>query len=131
VDKIPKKTSFAVPMMMYQTEPSFKIDKSQLVPLFDHNDPNSEAVKSLNELNDYLNVVEEVKHDIIESHSEVKDIPGKDVAVTTFGTGSTLPSKYRNGKFLFPFRISLFKVLISRINFLSTFSKCDIGWHSE
>ena len=95
---IPKKTSFAVPMMIYQTEPSFKLDKSQIRPVFDHNNPNSEAVNSLRSLNDYLNAVEEVKQDVAGSHSEA-NIPGKDVVITTLGTGSTLPSKYRNGKF--------------------------------
>ncbi|CAG8441244.1 14355_t:CDS:10 [Funneliformis caledonium] len=96
LSSIPKKTSFAVPMMMYQTEPSFKIDTSQIDPPFDHNNPDSEAVKSLNGLNDYLNVVKEVKRDVISSQSEAKHIPGRDISVTTLGTGSTLPSKYRN-----------------------------------
>ncbi|RIA93139.1 beta-lactamase-like protein [Glomus cerebriforme] len=96
---IPKKTSFAVPMMIYQTEPSFKLDNSQLGPVFDHNNPNSEAVNLLESLSDYLKVVEQVKQDVARSHSETKKnkkIPGKDVIVTTLGTGSTLPSKYRN-----------------------------------
>ena len=95
---IPKRTSFAVPMMIYQTEPSFKLDKSQIGPVFDHNDPNSEIVNLLESSNDYLNAVEEVKQDVARSHSEAENIPGKDVIITTLGTGSTLPSKYRNGK---------------------------------
>ena len=96
VVNIPKKTSLAVPMMVYQTEPSFKLDKSQLGSEFDHN---AESAKLLESLSDYLNIAEEVKQDVAGSLSEVKNIPGKDVIITTLGTGSTLPSKYRNGKF--------------------------------
>jgi hypothetical protein len=83
-------------MMIYQTEPSFKLDMSQLGPVFDHN---IESVKLLESLDDYLNIAEEVKQDVARSHSEAKNIPGKDVIITTLGTGSTFPSKYRNGKF--------------------------------
>ncbi|GES97863.1 beta-lactamase-like protein [Rhizophagus clarus] len=93
LDNIPKKTSFAVPMMTYQTEPSFKLDTSQLGPVFDHN---IESAKLLESLGDYLNIAEEVKQDVARSHSEAKNIPGKDVIITTLGTGSTFPSKYRN-----------------------------------
>jgi len=82
--------------MIYQTEPSFKLDKSQLGPVFDHN---TESAKLLVSLDDYLKIAEEVKQDVAESHSEAKNIPDKDIIVTTLGTGSTLPSKYRNGKF--------------------------------
>ncbi|CAB4433417.1 unnamed protein product [Rhizophagus irregularis] len=90
-DNIPKKASFTVPMMIYQTEPSFKLDMSQLGPVFDHN---IESGKLLESSDDYLNIAEEV---IARSHSEAKNIPGKDVIITTLGTGSTFPSKYRNG----------------------------------
>lgn len=96
VDNIPKKTTFAIPMMIYQTEPSFKLDMSQLGPVFDHN---IESGKLLESSDDYLNIAEEVKQDVARSHSEAKNIPGKDVIITTLGTGSTFPSKYRNGTF--------------------------------
>ncbi|PKC70806.1 hypothetical protein RhiirA1_454275 [Rhizophagus irregularis] len=93
LDNIPKKASFAVPMMIYQTEPSFKLDMSQLGPVFDHN---IESGKLLESSDDYLNIAEEVKQEVARSHSEAKNIPGKDVIITTLGTGSTFPSKYRN-----------------------------------
>ncbi|UZO24309.1 uncharacterized protein OCT59_016614 [Rhizophagus irregularis] len=93
LDNIPKKASFAVPMMIYQTEPSFKLDMSQLGPVFDHN---IESDKLLESSDDYLNIAEEVKQEVARSHSEAKNIPGKDVIITTLGTGSTFPSKYRN-----------------------------------
>ena len=56
MDNIPKKASFAVPMMIYQTEPSFKLDMSQLGPVFDHN---IESGKLLESSDDYLNIAEE------------------------------------------------------------------------
>ncbi|CAB4474324.1 unnamed protein product [Rhizophagus irregularis] len=93
LDNIPKKASFAVPMMIYQTEPSFKLDMSQLGPVFDHNIVSGKLLKSSD---DYLNIAEEVKQEVARSHSEAKNIPGKDVIITTLGTGSTFPSKYRN-----------------------------------
>ncbi|UZO15448.1 uncharacterized protein OCT59_006870 [Rhizophagus irregularis] len=85
MDNIPKKASFAVPMMIYQTEPSFKLDMSQLGPVFDHN---IESGKLLESSDDYLNIAEEVKQEVARSHSEAKNIPGKDVIITTLGTGS-------------------------------------------
>ncbi|PKY36021.1 hypothetical protein RhiirB3_533394, partial [Rhizophagus irregularis] len=60
LDNIPKKASFAVPMMIYQTEPSFKLDMSQLGPVFDHN---IESDKLLESSDDYLNIAEEVKQE--------------------------------------------------------------------
>ncbi|CAG8752730.1 5108_t:CDS:10, partial [Rhizophagus irregularis] len=87
MDNIPKKASFAVPMMIYQTEPSFKLDMSQLGPVFDHN---IESGKLLESSDDYLNIAEEVKQEVARSHSEAKNIPGKDVIITTLGTGSRM-----------------------------------------
>ncbi|CAG8709460.1 21706_t:CDS:10, partial [Rhizophagus irregularis] len=87
LDNIPKKASFAVPMMIYQTEPSFKLDMSQLGPVFDHN---IESDKLLESSDDYLNIAEEVKQEVARSHSEAKNIPGKDVIITTLGTGSRM-----------------------------------------
>ncbi|PKC70805.1 hypothetical protein RhiirA1_413861, partial [Rhizophagus irregularis] len=72
LDNIPKKASFAVPMMIYQTEPSFKLDMSQLGPVFDHN---IESGKLLESSDDYLNIAEEVKQEVARSHSEAKNIP--------------------------------------------------------
>ncbi|CAB5388738.1 unnamed protein product [Rhizophagus irregularis] len=52
-------------MMIYQTEPSFKLDMSQLGPVFDHN---IKSGKLLESSDDYLNIAEEVKQEVARSH---------------------------------------------------------------
>ncbi|CAG8440575.1 11933_t:CDS:10 [Diversispora eburnea] len=96
VPNIPKNTKFAIPLLIYQTEPSFKIDESNLPNIFNHNDHDSEIVSSLEKMDEYLNIATEVRQEVANISNISKDIPGKDIVVTTLGTGSTLPSKYRN-----------------------------------
>ncbi|RHZ49596.1 hypothetical protein Glove_519g75 [Diversispora epigaea] len=96
VPNIPKNTKFAAPLLIYQTEPSFKIDESNMPNIFNHNDQDSEIVSSLEKMEEYLNIATEVRQEVANISNFSKDIPGKDIIVTTLGTGSTLPSKYRN-----------------------------------
>lgn len=48
----------------------------------------------------FKNVEEEIEREEVERGllKDGKKKPGDDVVVTTLGTGSALPSKYRNGK---------------------------------
>ncbi|KAF0380098.1 beta-lactamase-like protein [Gigaspora margarita] len=96
VSNIPKTTRLAAPLLTFHMEPSFKIDASNLPELFDHNDENSRAVIELNKNIEYLNLATQVREEVAKTTPEATDIPGNDVIVTTLGTGSTLPSKYRN-----------------------------------
>ncbi|CAG8512684.1 10664_t:CDS:10 [Acaulospora morrowiae] len=96
VSNIPNNSKIAEPLLIYHTEPSFKVDESNLIPVFDHNDQDSEIVKSLHSMNEYLNVAAQVQHEIAGLSPKLKKIPGENIAITTLGTGSTLPSKYRN-----------------------------------
>nr|CAG8501274.1 4504_t:CDS:10 [Entrophospora candida] len=104
---LPKKSSIAIPLRVYQMEPTFKIDDSQLTNVFDHIDPNSLEMQTLNGMTEYLEIVKLVKQKILSSASLSSDnsiqsqdplpiIHGSNVSVTTLGTGSCLPSKYRN-----------------------------------
>lgn len=63
---------------------------------FDHSTPNSEAINAVAALTEYLADVNEAKH-VISELPPTEDIPGGNVEITTLGTGSSLPSKYRNG----------------------------------
>ncbi|CAG8524750.1 2252_t:CDS:2 [Acaulospora colombiana] len=96
VPNIPVNSKISAPLLIYQTEPSFKIDESNLPRTFDHIDQNSEAVRSLNDMEEYLNVAKQVQQEIAVASPNMQNFPGKDITIITLGTGSTLPSKYRN-----------------------------------
>ncbi|CAG8742561.1 6867_t:CDS:2, partial [Dentiscutata heterogama] len=96
ISNIPKTTHLATPLLTFHMEPSFKIDTSNLPELFDHNDENSRVVKELNKNIEYLNIATQVREEVAKATPKATDIPGNDVIVTTLGTGSTLPAKYRN-----------------------------------
>ncbi|CAG8471280.1 700_t:CDS:10 [Dentiscutata erythropus] len=96
ISNIPKATHLATPLLTFHMEPSFKIDASDLPELFDHNDENSRVVKELNENIEYLNIATQVREEVAKATPKATDFPGNDVIVTTLGTGSTLPAKYRN-----------------------------------
>ncbi|CAG8642002.1 17230_t:CDS:10, partial [Cetraspora pellucida] len=96
IPNIPKTTHLAAPLLTFQMEPSFDIDSSNLPELFDHNNENSRAVKELNKNIEYLKIAAQVQEEVATATPKAMNIPGNNVIVTTLGTGSTLPSKYRN-----------------------------------
>ncbi|KAL4944414.1 hypothetical protein BDV06DRAFT_187261 [Aspergillus oleicola] len=86
----------AQPGLEITMEPDFKIQTSEVVPPF-----NASSILGT------MPVTAERRAHIItkrlqhpsrqEKHQEwLKDLPGRDVEITTLGTGSSLPSKYRN-----------------------------------
>ena len=62
----------------------------------------SAAVSDLNVWDDYLKLCEEAKTSVTAESQrrrgcQIEMLPGADIRVTTLGTGSACPSKYRNG----------------------------------
>ena len=53
---------------------------------------------------EYLRLAEEARETVIREEREegLEELPGKDVEIITLGTGSAMPSKYRNGNILPP-----------------------------
>jgi len=99
VSNLPNKVREAEPKLIYQTEPVAQLDTSQIVSDFD---PNQALLTDDALWNEYLKTVEKIKNDIQSTKLDLVQFPGNDVIVTTLGTGSALPSKYRNGNLTFP-----------------------------
>lgn len=65
-------------------------------PYFDHTDMDSPHLKKILQNEEYLDAVKKAKEEA--SMVQVDNqFPGNDVQVITLGTGSSVPSKYRNG----------------------------------
>ncbi|KAK9709421.1 hypothetical protein K7432_009066 [Basidiobolus ranarum] len=91
---LPKKTIKASSLLAYHTEPKQRLDESLILPAFD---PEAEEFKSvLANREDFLTAVTELKEQLSEPSSNSAGVSGQDVVVTTLGTGSAIPSKYRN-----------------------------------
>jgi len=81
-------------LLQFDLEPKPVLRKQTHKP-FDHSTPNSEAINAVAALTEYLADVNEAKR-VISELPPTEDIPGGNVEITTLGTGSSLPSKYRN-----------------------------------
>ncbi|ORX93536.1 Metallo-hydrolase/oxidoreductase [Basidiobolus meristosporus CBS 931.73] len=93
IPNLPEKTVEASSLLAYHTEPKQNLDVSYVLPPFD---PESEEYKTtLADREDYLAAIKELKESLPESLNPTTT-SGHDVVVTTLGTGSALPSKYRN-----------------------------------
>ncbi|KAF9915565.1 hypothetical protein BX616_005853 [Lobosporangium transversale] len=94
----PIKVQAAESMLSYKLEPSAGWDRSEVVPLLDpfkDHDVGRDGAKPY--LKEYYGLAEKANEEIardIEANPEV--IPGSDVVLTSLGTGSSHPAKYRN-----------------------------------
>ncbi|CAG8472470.1 9675_t:CDS:10 [Ambispora leptoticha] len=96
VPDLPRKVTTSAPLLIYDMEPKPKLDATQIPPLFDLKDPNSSVIKSVKYLRDYLAIAQQIRKEFDTNKMPTTNIPGHDVTVTTLGTGSSAPSKYRN-----------------------------------
>jgi ribonuclease Z len=85
-------------LLHFDLEPKPVLRKLEHVP-FDHSYPNSPACKEVEALTEYIADAAEAKLAITELPT-AEEVLGGEVEITTLGTGSSLPSKYRNGKIL-------------------------------
>lgn len=77
----------AFPGLYWQIEPKWQLKRDTIEPSFSRSDVlKSDVYKSL------ISTTKEISYDSFRSHRS----PGGDVEVYTLGTGSSLPSKYRN-----------------------------------
>ncbi|KAG2174359.1 hypothetical protein INT43_004382, partial [Umbelopsis isabellina] len=81
-------------LLHFDLEPKPVLRKLEHVP-FDHSHPNSPACKEVETLTEYIAEAAEAKQAIAELPT-AEEILGGEVEITTLGTGSSLPSKYRN-----------------------------------
>ncbi|CAG8487437.1 10121_t:CDS:10 [Ambispora gerdemannii] len=96
VPDLPQKFATSAPLLVYDMEPKPKLDATQIPPLFDLQDPQSPVIKSVNYLREYLAIAQQLREEFDTNKMPPTNIPGHDVTVTTLGTGSSAPSKYRN-----------------------------------
>jgi ribonuclease Z len=80
-------------LLQFDLEPKPALRKPEQ-QLFDHSNPDSPANQAVQNLSEYLTDVDDAKR-LISEMPKTSDISGGDVEITTLGTGSSLPSKYR------------------------------------
>ncbi|ORX97727.1 Metallo-hydrolase/oxidoreductase [Basidiobolus meristosporus CBS 931.73] len=87
IPDLPKRCVEASSLLVYHTEPTQKLDTSGVLPPLN---PSAKELKPfLNRRQDYVNAVKKLQIDRTQPSKE-------DVVIATLGTGSSLPSKYRN-----------------------------------
>lgn len=97
---VPVKASLAESMMTYILEPSTGVDESEVVKPMTL-DSNYDSLKDHPKqyLREYYELSEKAQQDIAaDAASTLEEFPGQNVVLTALGTGSSHPSKYRNGK---------------------------------
>lgn len=79
--------------LMCQLEPSFEVQGKAIVPFLD----TASTIKCMS--NNVLNLARTAREDVATDtagHVENQELPSGDAEIVTLGTGSALPSKYRN-----------------------------------
>jgi ribonuclease Z len=94
------KADLAESMMTYLLEPSPGLERSEVIqPLEIHKDHDPLKNSSQEYLRDYYSLAMKAQEEIEKEKAfGATEIPGQDVVLTALGTGSSHPSKYRNGK---------------------------------
>ena len=82
-------------MLQYNLEPKPGVDKAQRFE-FDHNEASAHVEKN-EEFMGAVNEARKAASSVDTDHA----FPGDNVKVITLGTGSSIPSKYRNGNLFF------------------------------
>lgn len=92
------KASFAParPGLSLGLQPTYKADKSQIVPVLDTKKVVLEASAEVQKLADTAREKITTEAFLQQIAINQEDIPSKDAEITALGTGSALPSKYRN-----------------------------------
>ncbi|RUS30018.1 hypothetical protein BC938DRAFT_479946 [Jimgerdemannia flammicorona] len=96
---LPRNTTPLSNLLQFQLEPSPVLSHPEQQSLFDHHNPKSKAVEILEELHEYKALAIDVRAEVAKIAATVaqrEKRPGDDVVITTLGTGSAIPSKYRN-----------------------------------
>ncbi|RUP50800.1 hypothetical protein BC936DRAFT_137640 [Jimgerdemannia flammicorona] len=96
---LPRNTTPLSNLLQFQLEPSPVLSRPEQQSLFDHHNPKSKAVEILEELHEYKALAIDVRAEVAKIAATVaqrEKRPGDDVVITTLGTGSAIPSKYRN-----------------------------------
>jgi len=97
----PKRVQPAENGIMFMLEPTVGLDRSEVVEPTELPKDFAELEKYNSEfLHEYSGKADEVLRDIAQDPETEQAFPGKDVMLTALGTGSSRPSKYRNGKLI-------------------------------
>jgi ribonuclease Z len=102
---LPIKVRAAESMLSYNLEPTVGWDRSEVIePIELSQDSQDLAEDNSGELKqhikEYYELAQKTKDDIANDPTAYSEVfPGMDIVMTTLGTGSSHPSKYRNGEF--------------------------------
>ncbi|KAI5849226.1 beta-lactamase-like protein [Tricharina praecox] len=88
----PKEAIGAEVGMVFNIKPEWSLDTTQIPPPFSP----EEAFLPEEGGKEFIAIATETREDLAQSPPEKEDFPGSDVEVYTLGTGSALPSRYRN-----------------------------------
>lgn len=103
------KADLAESMMTFLLEPSAGLERSEVIQpmeLFKDFSPLKNSPKDY--LREYYSMALKAREEIAKEKAfGPTEVPGKDVVLTSLGTGSSHPSKYRNGKCLLKFNSTM------------------------
>lgn len=100
VKGLPKNSFVLKNMAQYNLEPRNGITYLDR-PAFNHTNFDLPEIKEIENNQEYAEAVKLAKAEADKVDTETEDFPGKDVEIVTLGTGSSIPAKYRNGKYYF------------------------------
>lgn len=96
VEGLPAKSFALDNMAIYNLEPKRYLEYSNQ-PVFDHTNTELESIKAIESNEEYKEAVAKARTEASKVDISGR-FPGDDIEIVTLGTGSSIPSKYRNGK---------------------------------
>lgn len=96
VEGLPAKSFTLDNMAIYNLEPKRYLEYSNQ-PVFDHTNTELESIKAIESNEEYKEAVAKARTEASKVNINSR-FPGDDIEIVTLGTGSSIPSKYRNGK---------------------------------
>ena len=99
---IPGPFFIARPQQQFSILPRFKLEHLAMPMTLEDGRFDIEGVRADTEL-EYMRLVQEARKEVseVEKSEDLDDFPGREVEIIPLGTGSALPSKYRNGRDLY------------------------------
>ncbi|KAF8535097.1 beta-lactamase-like protein [Trichophaea hybrida] len=82
----------AEPGLVFHIKPEWALERQPLGEVFDA----THKVSAVESGSDFLSIVNETRESLVQLPPKLEEFPGSDVEVCTLGTGSSVPSRYRN-----------------------------------
>ncbi|KAF8248613.1 hypothetical protein K440DRAFT_624661 [Wilcoxina mikolae CBS 423.85] len=82
----------AEPGLVFHIKPEWALEREPLGEVFDA----AHALSEVEAGSDFITIVNKTRESLIQLPPKLEEFPGSDVEVCTLGTGSSVPSRYRN-----------------------------------